>query len=268
MAVGGKINRVRSVSLWKAVKLCLTYYSMMKTIFMSAFLIALYLPNPNNMYDLVTSPSHKPSEEISLPSPRLSSDMSIEETLLHRRSVREFRNETIKLEDVSQILWAAYGITSARSHPASLQGGLRTAPSAGALYPLEIYLVAGKVNGLKPGIYQYKADGHKLVLSATGDIRRELAEAALSQSFITDAPASLVFSAVFSRTTGKYGTRGKERYVCMDLGHAAQNVYLQATALGLATCAVGAFTDKMVSNALMLPDNEEPLYIMPIGREK
>jgi SagB-type dehydrogenase family enzyme len=240
----------------------------MKTIFLFILVMNVCLPKPNFMPDLILDPSPKPAVEFSMPSPRHSSGMSLEEVLLKRRSVREFRNETIKLEDVSQILWAAYGITSARSHPASLQGGLRTSPSAGALYPLEIYLVAGKVNGLEQGIYRYKADGHKLVLSAPGDIRKELAEAALSQNFITDAPASLVFSAVFSRTTGKYGTRGKERYVCMDLGHAAQNVYLQATALGLATCAVGAFTDKMVSNALMLPDNEEPLYIMPIGREK
>jgi len=143
---------------------------------------------------------------------------------------------------------------------------LRTAPSAGALYPLEIYLVAGKVEGLSAGIYKYIPDGHSLELMAEGDVRSDLANAALEQDFITDAPASIVFTAIFSRTTQKYGERGRERYVCTDLGHAAQNVYLQAYALEIGTCAVGAFTDKMVSMVMMLENKEEPLYIMPLGK--
>jgi len=240
----------------------------MRTIILITLLITLYPQNRNDMVEQLLNAGSEQTGEIDLPTPRFTSGVSIEETLLNRRSVREFNKEPLTLDDVSQILWAAYGITSPRTHPASLRGGLRTAPSAGALYPLEIYLIAGKVSGLNPGIYLYIADGHKLKLHATGDIRKELAEAAAGQSFIADASASLVFTAVYSRTTGKYGSRGKERYVCMDLGHAAQNVYLQVQALGLATCAVGAFTDMMVSNAVMLPDHEVPLYMMPIGREK
>jgi SagB-type dehydrogenase family enzyme len=240
----------------------------MKTIFLIFLLITVIIPDRNAMKDIKLSSLSEHPGEIILPSPGYASSVSIEETMLRRRSVRDFRPDPIDLKEVSQILWAAYGITAPQSQPATLRGGLRTAPSAGGLYPLEIYLVAGKVNGLKPGIYQYVAEGHKLVLHAAGDFRKELAGAALRQDFIAVAPASLVYTAIFSRTTGKYGSRGKERYVCMDLGHSAQNVYLQVTALGMATCAVGAFADKMVSNTVMLPDHEEPLYIMPIGRKK
>ena len=205
-------------------------------------------------------------QKVKLPEPRLTSDISVEEALLIRRSVREFKNEAITIQDVSQILWAAYGITEERSSPSFLRGGLRTAPSAGALYPLEIYLVAGKVTGLKAGIYKYFSQDHSLELVSEGDVRKDLAAAALDQEFLETAPASLMYSAVYSRTTQKYGNRGRERYVCMDLGHSAQNVYLQACALGLGTCAVGAFTDDMVSIVMQLPENEEPLYIMPIGK--
>ncbi|MCI0472055.1 MAG: SagB/ThcOx family dehydrogenase [Ignavibacteria bacterium] len=206
------------------------------------------------------------SQKIKLPETRLTSDISVEEALLIRRSIREFKNEAITVQDVSQILWAAYGITEERSSPSFLRGGLRTAPSAGALYPLEIYLVAGKVTGLKAGIYKYISPDHSLELVSEGDIRKDLAAAALNQEFLEIAPASLMYSAVYSRMTQKYGNRGRERYVCMDLGHSAQNVYLQACALGLGTCAVGAFTDDMVSIVMQLPEDEEPLYIMPVGK--
>lgn len=203
---------------------------------------------------------------IQLPAPQLSSGVSVEEAMLNRRSVREFKDIALNLEEVSQVLWSAYGITEERSHPTFLRGGLRTAPSAGALYPLDIYLAIGNVDGLKAGIYKYLSDQHAVELILEGDIRNDLAKAALDQEFIEQAPVSLVFVAIYKRTTQKYGERGKERYVCMDLGHSAQNVYLQATALNLGTCAVGAFTDKMVSMTMLLDSEEEPLYIMPIGK--
>jgi SagB-type dehydrogenase family enzyme len=205
-------------------------------------------------------------QKVKLPEPRLTSDISVEEALLIRRSIREFKNEAITIQDVSQILWAAYGITEERSSPSFLRGGLSTAPSAGALYPLEIYFVAGKVTGLKAGIYKYISQDHSLELVSEGDVRKDLAAAALNQEFLETAPASLMYSSEYSRMTQKYGNRGRERYVCMDLGHSAQNVYLQACALGLGTCAVGAFTDEMVSIVMQLPEDEEPLYIMPIGK--
>lgn len=244
----------------------------MKTLKMlSMFVIVIFVWlfttsfNNSNIKSKTMLPAMNP-QKVKLPEPRLTSDISVEEALLIRRSIREFKNEAITIQDVSQILWAAYGITEERSSPSFLKGGLRTAPSAGALYPLEIYLVAGKVTGLKAGIYKYISQDHSLELVSEGDVRKDLAAAALDQEFLETAPASLMYSAVYSRMTQKYGNRGRERYVCMDLGHSAQNVYLQACALGLGTCAVGAFTDDMVSIVMQLPEDEEPLYIMPIGK--
>lgn len=207
-------------------------------------------------------------EILILPEPNLKSSISVEETMLNRRSIRDYTDEALTIDQVSQILWAAYGITKEMKTYAFLRGGLRTAPSAGALYPLDIYVVVGNVNGLDNGIYKYVADGHKLLKKYDQDVRVELAEAALDQKFIEQAPISLVYSAVFSRTTNKYKERGRERYVCMDLGHSAQNVCLQAVALGLGTCAVGAFDDRMITNTIMLRDEEEPLYIIPVGYPK
>ncbi|MCK5169132.1 MAG: SagB/ThcOx family dehydrogenase [Bacteroidales bacterium] len=200
-----------------------------------------------------------------LPAPKLKSSVSVEEALLNRRSVREFKSNALSLEQVSQILWAAYGVTKEVSFPSSMRGGYKTAPSAGATYPLEIYIVVGNVKGLGKGIYKYLPEGHFLLKTYDQDVRKELAEAALDQEFIEQAPISLVYSAVYSRTTKKYKDRGRERYVCMDLGHSAQNVCLQVVSMSLETCPVGAFEDKMVHNVIMMPDEEEPLYIMPIG---
>ncbi|MCK4662274.1 MAG: SagB/ThcOx family dehydrogenase [Bacteroidales bacterium] len=206
------------------------------------------------------------SSFIKLPEPKYYSEISLEETLLKRRSVRDFKNKPISISDISQILWAAYGITKEiENSPAFLRGGLKTAPSAGALYPLEIYLVAGEIEKLEKGIYKYLPEKHALKLIIKGDFREELYRSALNQKMIKDAPANIVYSAVYERTTNKYGERGKKRYVCMDLGHSAQNVYLQATALGLGTCAIGAFNDDRVKTTINMPAEEEPLYIMPIG---
>ena len=203
---------------------------------------------------------------VQLPQPRSDSDYSIEEVMLKRRTHRNFVKSTISMEDLSQVLWAAYGITKTDNSREIFRGGFRTAPSAGATFPLEVYAIVGKVKGIDSGVYRYISDGHKLVPEINEDIRSELAQAALNQEMIADAPASLFFSAVFERTTQRYGDRGRERYVCMEIGHVAQNVYLQAEALGLGTCAIGAFNDDKVARVMQLPDEEEPLYIMPIGR--
>ena len=242
------------------------YFYFRPFVFSIFVLLVSFNWNSQNFKEMNTGLNPQNENMIKLPDPRLESEISVEEALQNRRSLREFLNEPLSLEQVSQILWAAYGITEDRDNPAFLRGGLRTAPSAGALFPLELYLVSGYVDGLKKGIYKYIPNGHLLELVSEGDIRRELAEAALDQEFIEQAPASIVYTAIFRRTTQKYGDRGRERYVCMDLGHAAQNVYLQAYALNMGTCAVGAFTDKMVSMVMLLPDNEEPLYIMPFGK--
>ena len=191
-----------------------------------------------------------------VPSPKTCGNVSVEEALANRRSHRDFQDDAISADHLMQILWVAYGITS--------PGGLRTTPSAGALYPLEIYAVIGNTEGLEPGVYRYVADGHKLVKTVGEDVRRKLCEASLNQKMVAKAPASVVFSTVFGRMTKQYGERGVQ-YVYVEVGHAAQNVYLQTEALGLGTCAIGAFTDSDVKKILNLPAKEEPLYLMPIG---
>jgi len=198
-----------------------------------------------------------------LPAPELDGEVSVEKALANRRSHRQFQDKSISMEHLSQILWAAYGITSPRPEP-NLRGGLRTAPSAGATYPLEIYVVAGNVEGLEPGVYRYVSEEHKLVKTVSGDVRNELTEAALGQRMISAAPVTVFYSAIFERTTERYGERGIH-YIYIELGHSAQNVYLQAEALQLGTCAIGAFTDERIREILDLPENEVPLYLMPLG---
>ena len=199
-----------------------------------------------------------------LPSPRTDGDMSVERALSIRRSRRNFQDRAISIEQLSQILWAAYGVTYPIPNRPNLRGGLRTTPSAGALYPLEIYVIIGNVEGIEPGVYRYISGEHKLVRTIAGDVRGALSDAALGQRMIREAPATVFFSAVFSRMIARYGPRGR-RYTYMEIGHSAQNIYLQAEALGLGTCAIGAFMDDRVRQVLQLPENEEPLYIMPIG---
>jgi SagB-type dehydrogenase family enzyme len=160
------------------------------------------------------------------------------------------------LNDISQLLWSAQGITSSR--------GYRTAPSAGALYPLEIYAIVGNVANLPAGIYKYIINRHGLVRAAEGDHRNAICRAALHQRFIADAPAVLVFSAVTKRITRKYGERGI-KYLFMEAGHAAQNVCLQAVALGLGTVVIGAFKDQEIKTVANLPDSELPVYVIPVG---
>ena len=199
------------------------------------------------------------SETIELPEPALDSKTSIERAIRSRRSVRSFKESSLTLAEISQLLWAAQGITGPH--------GLRTAPSAGALYPLEIYLVAGNVDALPAGVYHYRPIRHELVRVITGDKRPELCTAALGQSSVRNAAAVIVFAAVYERTTMKYGARGIQ-YVHMETGHAAQNVSLQAVPLSLGTVVIGAFQDAEVRKVLKVPDREQPLYVMPVGRLK
>jgi len=194
---------------------------------------------------------------IKLPKPRMDSDMSIEKALLQRRSTRSYKGRPLTSAEISQLLWAAQGTTDPR--------GFRTAPSAGALYPLEVYIVAGSVDGIPAGIYRYISQRHEIAKIVQGDKRAELRDAALGQEQIKQAAAVLVISAFTERTTVKYRDRGI-RYVHMEAGHAAQNVYLQATALDLGTVVIGAFHDDAVKKMMNMPDSEQPLYIMPVGK--
>ncbi|PIU55767.1 MAG: nitroreductase [Chloroflexi bacterium CG07_land_8_20_14_0_80_45_17] len=202
-----------------------------------------------------------PQLVIKLPLPQLKGKMSLEEAIASRRSVRKYRSEPLTPSQLSQILWSAQGITGA--------GRLRAAPSAGATYPLEIFAFIGKqaIEGLQPGIYHYDVGNHSLVLHQPGDLRKELARAALDEEFIASAPLDIVICALYPRTSYRYGRRG-ERYVHMEVGHVGENIHLQAVALGLATVEVGAFDDEEVRKVLGVEEQIKPLYIMPIGKPR
>ncbi|MRR06714.1 MAG: SagB/ThcOx family dehydrogenase [Deltaproteobacteria bacterium] len=194
---------------------------------------------------------------VQLPRPNFESSTSIEKALHERRSHRDYGEGPLSLEEIAQLLWAAQGISHDRD--------LRTSPSAGALYPVETYLVAGEVQNLPAGVYRYRPDRHDLVLVRSGDVRRQLCSASLHQDAIVSAPACIAFSAVYARSTSKYGKRGI-RYTHMETGIAAQNVSLQAVSLHLGTVVIGAFHDYEVSDVLALPVREAPLLIMPVGK--
>lgn len=207
---------------------------------------------------------------IPLPAPRLDGPMSVEEAFEQRRSVRSFPGDALSLESLSQLLWAAQGVTQPSEEPPEgfrweWMGGLRTAPSAGALYPLELYALVGSVATLPPGLYRYVPTAHALSLVAGEDLREALWGAALRQTAIREAPVSLVFAAVIARTRAKYGDRA-ERYVHVEVGSAAENVYLQAEPLGLGTVFMGAFDDAAVRDVLGLPGDQDVFGIMPVGR--
>ncbi len=198
-------------------------------------------------------------EAIKLPEPQFKGQTSVEEALKSRRSVREYTDTSLTLSEISQILWAAQGKTHA--------WGLRTAPSAGALYPLEIFVVAGKVDELPVGVYRFRCHEHDLVRVLEGDKRGDLYRSALKQESIRDAPAVFVIASVYERVMKKYGERGI-RYAHIEVGAAAENIYLQCESLGLGTVIIGAFHDDKVRKALSLKDDEKPLAIMPVGKPK
>jgi SagB-type dehydrogenase family enzyme len=198
----------------------------------------------------------KTSESFKLPQPKLSSKTSVEEALSKRRSVRDYGEDSLSIEEISQLLWSAQGIT--------VKWGGRTAPSAGALYPLEIYVIVGKIKGLTPGLYHYDPEKHAVTKKADGDLRQKLTEASLYQDEITRAPATFVITAVYERTMKKYEQRGIQ-YVHMEVGAVAENIYLQAETLNLGTVFIGAFEDEKVKKAMGI--KEEPLGIMPVGEK-
>ena len=199
----------------------------------------------------------KGEERMKLPEPSYKSQVSIEEAILLRRSIREYEPKPITLSQLSQILWAAQGITQRST-------GFRSAPSAGATYPLEVYVVVkeGGVKDLRAGVYHYLPNSHELELVKLGDYTVDLMKAALGQEWVGDAAVNLVINAVYERTTRRYGDRGI-RYVHMEVGHVGQNVYLQCISLNLACVVIGAFYDEEVKR--IVGGVGEPLYIIPIG---
>lgn len=196
---------------------------------------------------------------IKLPEPARRGTVSVEEALQARRSVRAYADTPLTLTQLGQILWAAQGITAANGH--------RTAPSAGATYPLELYVVVGNVTGLPAGVYKYRPQGHELVPHLGGDQRAALARAAVRQGWVTQAPATLAITAVPERTRSRYGDR-TDRFVAIEVGHVGQNVYLEAASLGLGTVMAGAITDDSVAAVLKLDPAERPMAVMPIGNAR
>ncbi len=177
-------------------------------------------------------------------------------SLLERRiSTRLFQTAPLDLSEVASVLWAGCG---------PLDDGRMTIPSAGAIYPLELYLVSGSVEGLAPGVYGYDSRRGSLGLIASGDVRAALSTACLGQPWVASAPASVVICAEPGRTTARYGDRGIS-FVWMEAGHSSQNIYLMCAALGLGTVAVGAFDDSLVASVVGLVEGIVPLYVMPFG---
>jgi len=199
--------------------------------------------------------------QMNLPKPRLKGEVSVEQAIKHRRTIRSYLSKALTLEQLSQIFWAAQGITE--------DGGYkRSAPSAGALYPLDIYAIVGDngVEGVKAGIYHYNPHKHVALLIAEGDFRKEVARTALSQMWMARAPINLVITSEYSRITSKYGTRG-EMYAIIEAGLAGQNIFLQAEALGLRAGIVGAFQGNDVIRVMKISRAHDPLLILPVGYE-
>lgn len=198
------------------------------------------------------------SDVIKLPPPTYIGTTSLEEALYKRRSIRDYTDGPLTTTDISQILWAAQGLTEETYR-------LRTAPSAGALYPLELYISASNVKELASGLYKYKPQNHTIKTINEGDKRIDISNAALGQDAIENSSAILIITAVFERTAVKYGDRA-ERYVHIEVGHVGQNIYLQSVSLELGTVMIGAFKDEALKKVLGLPENEHPLAIMPLGK--
>lgn len=194
------------------------------------------------------------AKTIPLPEPKILGKMSVEEAIFRRRSERSFQPSELPLEQISQLLWSAQGITDK-------SWGFRAAPSAGALYPLTIYIMK------KDGVFRYLPDGHKLLELSNEDRRPSLVRASLAQSFIGEAPLVIIVAGNFRITEAKYGQRSY-RYLNMEVGHVAENIHLQAVAMGLVSVPVGAFWDDVVAKILELPDTQDPFYLIPVGHFK
>lgn len=188
--------------------------------------------------------------------PHQDSSVSLERCVQRRRSVRGFRDQALAGSELGQLLWAAQGVTSADAK--------RAVPSAGALYPLDLYVDVGKVRDLAAGVYRYLSGRHELLVIAPGDQREKLVDATRGQEWIATAPAIICIVARFERTIAKYGARGRG-YVYLEAGLAAESLMLQAVALGLATTVVGAFSDDKVSRLFRLGEDETPLCLIPVG---
>jgi SagB-type dehydrogenase family enzyme len=199
---------------------------------------------------------------ILLPKPEIPKSAGLYTALLNRESRRAFENRPLSPAELSALLWAAGGAKDSHA-------GARVPPSAGACYPLELYVSIRRegVSGIKEGVYLYKPAAGALSLAAEGDFSKKIAAACHGQNFVAKAQAVIALAAEFERSTYRYGERGA-RYVFMDAGHAGQNIYLAVEGIGLATCAVGAFDDGELAAAFHLPGNLKAVYIFPVGARR
>ncbi len=198
---------------------------------------------------------------VSLPDPIIKGNMSVEQAMYNRRSVRHYTNESLTLQDVSQIMWAAQGITNQTTK-------FRTVPSGGHTYPLEVYIVVGKggVTGLNEGTYHYNPFNHSLEKISENDLRSDLSQAANGQAWVKEAPVDIVITGDYNKMVAKYKDETlSARFVDIEAGHAGQNIYLEAESRNLATVALGSFKDDQVHKIIGLPDNENTIYIFPVG---
>lgn len=229
-----------------------------KAIIIAVFIVSIFLMSSCRMAETVelnagsiySSRLDYTGEIIELKNPP-DSNYLLNDALVNRRSVRNFSGKKIEPEKVSAILWAAQGITAKDS-------GFRTAPSAGALYPLDVFLLD------EDGVYHYIPDGHKLMKMKNNDLRNELYKACLFQGPVSEAVINIIITAEYERTTVKYGQRGI-RYADMEAGHACQNILLIAVAMELGAVPIGAFRDDDIKKILGLPADYIPLYVIPVG---
>ena len=210
------------------------------------------------------------ADTVPLPAPAREGRLSVESSIARRRSVSSFTDSSLSLPELGQMLWACQGVTEPVTEPPNRfswqrKGGLRSVPSAGALYPLEIYVVVRTVDGLETGVYHYNPVGHSLAPHIVGDLCKLLWNASLRQTFILEAAATFVIAGVIERTAAKYGNRA-EYFIHMEVGAAGENVYLQAESLDLGTVIMGAFDERAVARILGLPDEHKVFALMPVGR--
>jgi SagB-type dehydrogenase family enzyme len=226
----------------------------MRYVWVLMVLLAVIVLLPSGCVSVVELP---PGGDVVLPEPQKNSGTSIEEALLGRKSVRSFSDKEVTLEQIGQLCWAAQGIT---------HGTGRTAPSAGAIYPLTLYVVTGRVSGqnVSGSVYRYDPQNHKLIRIMDGDRRLALSSAAMGQASVKQAAVDFVITGKYEMVKAKFGDKG-EMFTHLEAGHAAENICLQAVGLNLGVVTVGAFDGAAVSRALSLPEDETTLYIIPVG---
>jgi SagB-type dehydrogenase family enzyme len=208
-------------------------------------------------------PEVSPSRTISLPRPALDGGPSLWKALRERRSFRDYSSLPLSLKDLSNLLWATQGITEKAFAP-----WYRTAPSAGALHPIDTYLVVNRVEGMEPGIYFFEVVGFSLTLKRAGDFSGAIAQAALNQDIAGSAAVVFVWVAVIQRSRQKYRQRAY-RYIYLDCGHIAQNLYLAATALALGCCGIAAIFDDEVNDLVGVDGQEETaIYLAAVGKKE